>query len=79
LGFLTVIVLLEEVVASSQTPNLEDQDISLSLASRLRPASSVATGMGDPASSYATAGLALRILLNCTYITEIYLKHYLKI
>jgi len=44
------------LLASSQTPRLEDQDISVS------PLPFVLTGMGDPASSYATSGIALRIL-----------------
>ena len=50
-------LLLQEVVSLQPNPNLADKDITLSLAFPLRPG-----GMGDPASSYATVRIALRIL-----------------
>jgi hypothetical protein len=44
------------LLASRPTPNLEDQGIPLRLAPTL-----YLSGIGDPTSSYATAGIALRV------------------
>jgi hypothetical protein len=44
------------LLASRPTPNLEDQDIPLRLTLPLD-----LSGLGDPTSSYATAGIALRV------------------
>jgi hypothetical protein len=44
------------LLASRPTPNLEDQSIPIRLAPTLD-----LSGMGDPTSSYATAGIALRV------------------
>jgi hypothetical protein len=49
-------VLRGGVVSPTPNPNLEDQGVPFCLGHHLRP-----VGMGAPASSYATAGIALRI------------------